>query len=111
MFAKAYSQNHIGQTDWQVYAEIMRDVQDFLHANMLIPQKLFIQNNGWVEAHFAYPEMEARIEDWHCFEREELIQLDYSSLLPESLYDTTVKINFRLTSHMSRWDRLKQIMS
>ena len=111
MFSGSLALNRDTRTDWQIYAEVMGDVRDFLKSNLFIPQKLFIQQDGWVEAHFDAVETESRSDDWYVLEESGQIHLDRSSLLPESLYDSVVKLRFRLTTHLSRWERIRQRLS
>jgi hypothetical protein len=91
-----------------VHGDIIREVFPFLETNMLIPEQLFIQGNGWVEAHFRAPVVQVlrNLEAQNVIELKQPVQeLKTAHGIP------LVIAKFRVKSQQSFWHRVKQLFS
>ena len=103
------------QNNWEVYANIRQDALAFLDARMLVPDTMYISEDGWVEAVYSYPTNTGdTLNRWQAIRDSQEIKISDSDFeVEEKLGTSTLRVNFNLYQDQKGglWGRIKQLVS
>jgi hypothetical protein len=104
----ARSTKSAGISPWEIHGEIRRKVQTLLNTQHLIPEKLYIQSDGWTEAYFlSGPDHTEVAAIWGRLRDENRVELESATLLAETADTLYVVVHFRIIEQPTQWQRIR----
>lgn len=107
----AVVQNQPEHFNWTVHSTVLEKVVAFLQSHKFVPEQLNIQTDGWAEAYFTYS-ADADIKPvWYWLERRGTVEISHPMYEMEWGEVNVLRVKFRIKPPLTRWQRIKRLVS